>query len=72
MCRVWALGATQGLAPPADRCRARDLRAIFALLVERLEVDPVVLRHDEALRRKAFPGLSHQDDPQEIDVGCDL
>ena len=44
------------------------LRAVFALLVEYLEVDPVVLRHDEAMSRKAFPRLSHQDDPQEIDV----
>jgi hypothetical protein len=45
-----------------------SLRGILALLAEYLEVDPVVLRHDEAMSRKAFPGLSHQDDPQEIDV----
>jgi hypothetical protein len=41
---------------------------IVALLVEHFEVDPVVLRHDETLRRKAFPGLSHQKHPQEIHV----
>jgi hypothetical protein len=48
--------------------RAGFLRAVFALLVEYLEVDPVVLRHDEAMSRETFPGLGHQDDPQEIDM----
>jgi hypothetical protein len=41
---------------------------LLGLLVEYLDFDPFVLRHDQAVRRNAIAGFGQKDDSQEIDM----